>query len=427
MRSVLLRPVVGLTALVVLLATFSTTLAQSDDPAFIETWTRTDQPVADGAVERSWIWGPLTTAWRETEPYVEGVDGERDVLYFDKARMEITNPSGNPDDLWFVTNGLLVTEMITGQMQVGDNSFTDRGPAEINVAGDPDDPTGPTYASFTGLLDVSASEAVDAITSTVDRDGNVGADESYAAYGIGATTYVPETGHWVADPFWDFMNSSGLVSEGGELGTGKLFEDPVYGTGYPVTDAYWSDARVGGVAQDVLVQCFQRRCLTYTPDNAPAWQVEAGNVGRHYYNWRYGHDMPGAETATAYMVALEDNGANGIPVGCEDSLIDITAPIWETDSVEAEIAATLTVLLSYDERDFGESGLINALYQNDASVDSVTVEDGVATVNLSGTIPSGGACDDPRIVGQLEETVKAFDSVDEAVILLNGAPLFPAP
>jgi hypothetical protein len=39
---------------------------------------------------------------------------------------------------------------------------------------------------------------------------------------------------------------------------------------------------------DELVQCFQPRCLIYTPDNAPGWQVEAGNVGLHYYQWRYG-------------------------------------------------------------------------------------------------------------------------------------------
>jgi hypothetical protein len=364
---------VGLVALVMLLATFSSTLAQSDDPAFQATWARTDQPVADGTVERSWIWGPLTTAWGETEPYVEGVNGERDVLYFDKSRMEITNPNGNPNELWYVTNGLLVMEMISGQMQMGDNSFTDHGPAEVNVAGDPDDPTGPTYASFHDLLDSTVGMAIDAITRTIDREGNVGVDESYAAYAIGATHFVPQTQHWVADPFWDFMNSTGLVWEDGELVTGKLFEDPVYGTGYPVTEAFWAEVRVGGEPHDVLVQCFERRCLTYTPDNAAEWRVEAGNVGRHYYTWRYGHDMPGAETATGYMVLLEDDGANGIPVGCEDSLVDVTIPIWETDSLEERIAATLTVLLSYDDRDFGESGLINALYQNDATVDSVTV------------------------------------------------------
>ncbi|MDQ3549289.1 MAG: GerMN domain-containing protein, partial [Chloroflexota bacterium] len=138
-------------------------------------------------------------------------------------------------------------------------------------------------------------------------------------------------------------------------------------------------------------------------------------------------DMPGAARATGFMVAVGDDGASGIPVGCGDSLIDVTIPIWETDSLEEEIAATLTVLLSYDDADFGESGLTNALFRNEATVESVTLDGSAATVNLSGSIPSGGVCDDPRIKGQLEETVKAFDGVDAVVILLNGNPIFPAP
>jgi len=426
-RTLLAGPAAILTALVLLLTSFSTTLAQSDNPAFVETWTRTDLPVAEDTVDRTWIWGPLTTAWGETEDYVEGIAGERDVLYFDKSRMEITHPDGDPNDLWYVTNGLLVMEMITGQMQLGHTSFEPHDPAEVNVAGDPDDPNGPTYATFTDLLDASAGEAIATLTRTVDRAGNVGNDPSYAVYEISADHYVPETDHWVANPFWDFMHSTGPVWEAGEPVTGPIFEDPVYGTGLPVTEAYWAEVEVGGVAQDVLMQCFERRCLTYTPGNDEGWQVEAGNVGRHYYNWRYGHDMPGAAMATAYMVLLGDNGANGIPVGCEDSLVDITVPIWETDSLEDEIAATLTVLLSYDDRDFGESGYINALYMNDASVESVTIEDGLATIKLSGSIPSGGICDDPRIIGQLEETVLAFEGIDEVEILINDSPLFPAP
>ena len=36
-----------------------------------------------------------------------------------------------------------------------------------------------------------------------------------------------------------------------------------------------------------LTQCFERRCLTYTPDNAPEWRVEMGNIGLHYHSWRY--------------------------------------------------------------------------------------------------------------------------------------------
>jgi hypothetical protein len=37
----------------------------------------------------------------------------------------------------------------------------------------------------------------------------------------------------------------------------------------------------------VMVQVFERRVLTYTADNPPAFQVEMGNIGQHYYQWRY--------------------------------------------------------------------------------------------------------------------------------------------
>ena len=84
------------------------------------------------------------------------------------------------------------------------------------------------------------------------------------------------------------MNSSGLVWVGGNLTEDLLFENPFYGTGRPITEAYWVTVDVGGTPHDVLLQCFERRCLTYTPDNDPGWQVEAGNVGLHYFIWRYG-------------------------------------------------------------------------------------------------------------------------------------------
>jgi hypothetical protein len=58
--------------------------------------------------------------------------------------------------------------------------------------------------------------------------------------------------------------------------------------GYPVTEAYWTKQTVGGKTYDVLVQAFQRQVLTYTPDNAPPWRVQFGNVALHYYTWRYG-------------------------------------------------------------------------------------------------------------------------------------------
>jgi hypothetical protein len=55
------------------------------------------------------------------------------------------------DPPWDVTNGLLAQELITGEMQTGDESFEQREPAQVHVAGDPLSGT-PTYASFNQVL-----------------------------------------------------------------------------------------------------------------------------------------------------------------------------------------------------------------------------------------------------------------------------------
>jgi len=55
------------------------------------------------------------------------------------------------------------------------------------------------------------------------------------------------------------------------------------------TEAYWTKTQVSGQVKDVLVQLFERRVLTYTPSNSETYQVEMGNVGLQYYQWRYGN------------------------------------------------------------------------------------------------------------------------------------------
>ena len=71
-----------------------------------------------------------------------------------------------------------------------------------------------------------------------------------------------------------------------------LFQNPYYATGYPIAEAYWANVKVDGKPRDVLMQCFERRCLTYAPTNPVEWQVEMGNVGQHYYKWRYNATIP---------------------------------------------------------------------------------------------------------------------------------------
>jgi len=256
--------------------------------AFRRVWERTDLPVLNGVVSRSWMWsdGKAFTAGLQ-ESYVEAPGGLRLVQYYDKSRMEITDPDADQNSVWYVTNGLLVVELVTGRMQVGHNSFEDRQPADVNAAGDFDDPDGPMYSSFTALLDAPALPLGAVITQTLNRAGQVGDDPSLAGQNV-TVGYIDEvTNHSIAAPFWEFMNSSGPVWENGAYVTAPLFLDPFFPGGRPICEPYWALVRVAGTQQLVLIQCFERRVLTYTPGNDPAWRVEAGNVGRHYHAWRY--------------------------------------------------------------------------------------------------------------------------------------------
>jgi hypothetical protein len=343
----------------------------------------------------------------------------RRVQYFDKSRMEITHPDAPVGDLWYVTNGLLVMEMATGRMQLGDNTFEQHEPAQVLVAGDQSDQSdSPSYATVAGLMDEPARPLGETIIERVSKEGVIFEDELFDNAGIIGAYHAPETGHVVAAPFWEFMNSTGLISDGSMVFEGSLFPNPFYATGLPVTEAYWTTIPVAGVLSDVLFQCFERRCLTYTPTNEPGWQVEAGNVGRHYYEWRYG--PIGTQEVTIYLVAIGDEGANGEPIGCGDSLVPITRQI--PGNIDPIVGA-LEELLSIPGPNFGESGLSTALYAWDVTVDSVTVENGLATVQMSGTYSIAGVCEIPRIEAQLERTVLASPDVDAVEIFVNGESL----
>jgi hypothetical protein len=59
------------------------------DPDIERTWLRLDQPVALGAVKRTWFWGPNPLTGLIQEPYHDAPGGQRKVIYLDKTRMEI--------------------------------------------------------------------------------------------------------------------------------------------------------------------------------------------------------------------------------------------------------------------------------------------------------------------------------------------------
>jgi len=265
----------------------------STDPAFALVWGRTDDPILKGLVSRSWMWGDRPNGFALLR---ESYDGrQRLVQYHDKSRMEINNPNGNRADLFFVTNGLLVREMISGDLQMGDAVFNTKTPADIPVAGDPNssgqNPNAPTYASFKGVASLnndrrSSDRSGQLVTTFLAKDGSTRELSSQPA-NVRSVYYDSNLGHNIPDVFWNFMNSRGKVLQGGSYVDDQIV-NWVYAMGYPLSEPFWTKSIVAGQERDVLVQVFQRRVLSYTPTNPAGFQVEMGNVGRHYYLWRYG-------------------------------------------------------------------------------------------------------------------------------------------
>ncbi|HEX2913359.1 MAG TPA: S8 family serine peptidase [Chloroflexia bacterium] len=285
-------------------------------------YDRTDKAVLENRPGSFWVWGPRVQD--STEDYVESPGGKRQVYYFEKGRLEITDPAKNPNDKYYATSGLLLREMITGQEQVGNAALINRGPANVPLAGDltPGIADSPTYASLTNLVSFDGSWRSNDLTGqpvahTLALGGAVSTNAELAQ-GVTYAMYYKETGHNVAKPFMDFMNQKGTVYENGRYVANQPLFDPLYVFGYPIAEPYWTHVTVAGKAQWVLVQAFERRLLTYTPSNPDPYKVELGNLGLAYVQWRYKTDIkPFYDTDPDYQRPTETlgfqlyNGING--------------------------------------------------------------------------------------------------------------------
>jgi hypothetical protein len=264
------------------------------DP-FTALWAQLDEPVAAGLVTRSWTWGPRPEgllAGDRQEPYAQAPGAQRLVRYYDKGRMEINDPRLSREAPWYVTSGLLVVEMIRGQIAVGDTEREGVSANPLPVAGDPGSPDAPSYATLGRVLpppesDIPVPPVRTGAPITTWMDGSGALSDRQAPALVRYGEYDHAVGHNVAEVFVSFMKSRGLVNINGSYEEAQLF-DPLFTFGYPLMEPVWITIRVGGQDRPVLFQAFERRTLTYTPGNPPAWQVEMGNVGQHYYTWRYG-------------------------------------------------------------------------------------------------------------------------------------------
>ncbi len=264
--------------------------------AMQQQWNRTDSLVIQRKVSRTWFWGPDPNTPGLLEPYAEAptqARGQRLVQYFDKSRMEINNPLANASQQFFVTNGLLSVELISGFVQVGDKDFSKFRPACIPMSGDFGDNLAPTYFAFQGVSNTQAGDhnaedrtGQNAI-ETIDRDGKLGSDPAKASV-AGVKLMHYENHHNVPAAFWNFLNSTGPVyNANGQVVNEQLIVPWFYASGLPISEPYWAKAKIRGTITDVMIQAFERRVLTYVPTNPKGFQVEMGNIGQHYFDWRY--------------------------------------------------------------------------------------------------------------------------------------------
>lgn len=129
----------------------------------------------------------------------------------------------------------------------------------------------------------------------------------------------------------------------------------------------------------------------------------------------------GLGVVNIYLVAVGDNGASGVQIGCGDSLVPVEVKIEPTLGV---LRAALNELLKLEgQREYGQSGLYNALYLSDLSITDVAVIEREAIIQLEGELVFGGECDIPRIEEQLRALALQFNTVERVNITVNGQAL----
>ncbi len=246
-------------------------------PAFDQRWRQDEQiapnfwgPLAlahPGQYEQYAYSNPCQTSPQEPRPCdLVPAYTRRLVQYFDKGRMEFNEVPGRAP----VTSGLLVREMISGRMQVGDTAFETRAPARISVAGDLDN-LFPLYSDLTAPLPPQPLAGGAPVQTELTPNGPQAAANLPQDAAAAIATTDSATGFPLPRIFAAYREQVGV---------------PVIGLA--ITQPFWVQVNVAGVQRRVLMQAFERRVLTYNAANPDPFKVEFGNVGQHYYQWRYG-------------------------------------------------------------------------------------------------------------------------------------------
>lgn len=126
--------------------------------------------------------------------------------------------------------------------------------------------------------------------------------------------------------------------------------------------------------------------------------------------------QPAGNLFTETQIYLIAAGTGG-NVGCGDSVVPYTVSIQPT---VAPLTAALNQLFALNTQAYG---YYNALGSSNLTVAGIDIENGVATVDLTGQLMLAGVCDNPRVEAQLRQTALQYHTIDDVQFFINGQPL----
>ena len=135
--------------------------------------------------------------------------------------------------------------------------------------------------------------------------------------------------------------------------------------------------------------------------------------------------LPAPKYVTVFLVAYGDKVKTGseppqsIKFGCGDYLVPAQL-VLQGEEVD-DLRTALLKLFTVKEHKLGDIDLVNmwTMYGTLVQIDASYERGYTTTVEISGKIYAGGHCDHPRIMSQLEETVRHYKK--DFIIKYNGS------
>lgn len=119
-----------------------------------------------------------------------------------------------------------------------------------------------------------------------------------------------------------------------------------------------------------------------------------------------------------FLMDIDPNNTGADVVWCGDHMAYLE---YDMSASQDPVYDTLAELLTLNPNDY--SGYYNSLDQANLTVNSLSINNGVAEVYLNGTLNLGGECDNPRVKAQLEKTLLQFPTIHSVDIYINSTPL----